>query len=957
MTASDDTRIAELTAAAIAALENGGPASVETLLDRHADDAPAVRARLEALAAAGLIVFERVDPMPHRIGPFEIIARLGSGGMGVVYRARQTSPEREVALKILRPDLFDGGAGRDRFRREVAVIAELQHPGILPVFEAGEESGVPWFTMPCIAGCTVAAVLAKLSNRPVDRLRGRDILEVVGESTPRNSADDANRSSVGEGLFTGSYIDAVAVIAARVADALEHAHQKGVIHRDVKPSNIMLTPTGGVHLLDFGIAGRSRDTSSESLTRTGTRLGTPAYMSPEQVRAGGSNSDTIDGRADVYGLGATLYEMATLRPPFAGSPDTLMRDIVESAPVRPAFLNRSISWEIETIILCAMDRDRDRRYGSAGAMRADLEAATAGRPIRGRRPGPWLRMRRFCERSPGTAVSLLLAFLLCVPTPIAFLVREKSAADSIRQALERTDKERSRAETNLDGALEVLGLLIDIASSEMRVVGLEGSRRRILETVLDHHRKFLEQRRNDPRQIEEAVAARRHVAVCLSYLGEREKSLAAHEESIECARRFLAGREENLRARVLLARALHARGNTLSFAMRHAEAQKDLAEAIELVRGRDGEEKDHARREVYATSLFECGAALSALGRRDEAVRILDLAVAESRALSLDCVEIHHRRRAAQALVQRARLSTERSSETAAGEMLDQAVSALEELVAVHPGDASNDSQLADALSARSIRFVRRGRSVEAEKDARRATELLGSLAARAPLVSAHRVSLAGSLINLASISRGLKKRNEADDFLREAQRILGALVGDDAADALVLSHSAAASIGLANSELDRGRTTDVRELLDKAEQAIAKARSTNPKSPTLNDHTLRWSLTTIRYLLTKGDHEGAVAAVDRLWANRSIDAENALGAAQDYAAAAALAARDADLDEKERDELSRRFDAKALSMIERLPELGFDDADRLRRWSGLERIREAARFRAVVEKLSSAVR
>jgi serine/threonine-protein kinase len=210
----------------------------------------------------------------QHLGPYQIEEILGSGGMAVVYRALGAEGQA-VALKVLFPPPGAENELRLRFEREARTAARLRHPGIVPVLEAGQAEGCAYLAMPFIKGQTLAARLTEQLPQPLDEATAADI-------------------------------------AWQMADALDYAHRQGVVHRDVKPSNIMLTPEGRAMLTDFGVAQALDDSS---LTRTGLTVGTPAYMAPEQV----SGDQTVDGRADLYSLGIVLYQMVTGRTPFRGS--------------------------------------------------------------------------------------------------------------------------------------------------------------------------------------------------------------------------------------------------------------------------------------------------------------------------------------------------------------------------------------------------------------------------------------------------------------------------------------------------------------------------------------------------------------------------------------------------------------------------------------------------------------
>jgi serine/threonine-protein kinase len=268
--------------------------------------------------------------LPCRFGDYELLEELGRGGMGVVYRARQISLQREVAVKMILRGGLASKADVDRFRVEAEAAARLDHPGIVPVYEVGEVDGRAYFSMKYIDGTTLAQRLS------------------LGPLLPREAAS----------------------LLVDVARAIHFAHERGVLHRDLKPSNILLDRAGRAHVTDFGLAKQISDAAS--LTRTGAVLGTPAYMAPEQ--AAGARGQ-VGPPSDVYSLGVILYHMLTGRPPFqAASPVDTVLMVLEQDPVPPRMLNPKADRELEMIALRCLQKPTDLRYPTAAALADDLQA-------------------------------------------------------------------------------------------------------------------------------------------------------------------------------------------------------------------------------------------------------------------------------------------------------------------------------------------------------------------------------------------------------------------------------------------------------------------------------------------------------------------------------------------------------------------------------------------------------
>jgi tetratricopeptide (TPR) repeat protein len=309
-----------------------------------------------------------------QVGGHRLVRRIGAGAMGAVFLAEDAKLGRQVAIKILGPDILGTGERADRFLREVRAAARLRHPHIVTVHSAGEQDGLRYMVMEYIPGSSLHEVVADAASR--------------GSQPP--AAD-------------------VLSWGTEIASALRAAHEQGIVHRDVKPSNIRIASDGRAMLLDFGLA---REASDATLTETGSFRGSPQYASPEQVESG---RHAIDARTDVYSLGATLYEVLTGVAPFRGETrEQLFHNILTRDPVPPRRLEPSIPRDLETVILATLEKDPERRPQSAAALAADLEAVRDGRPVSVRPPSRAGRVARWAKRHPARA-GLALALLIGLP--------------------------------------------------------------------------------------------------------------------------------------------------------------------------------------------------------------------------------------------------------------------------------------------------------------------------------------------------------------------------------------------------------------------------------------------------------------------------------------------------------------------------------------------------------------
>jgi WD40 repeat protein/tetratricopeptide (TPR) repeat protein/tRNA A-37 threonylcarbamoyl transferase component Bud32 len=306
-------------------------------------------------------------PPGQKLGRFELLETVGHGAFGTVYRARDPELDRTVAIKVPRSGNLTEGQELDRFLREARSVAQLRHPAIVTVHEVGQSDGVPYLVSDFVQGMTLADLLS--SRRP-------------------------------------GFREAAELVAA-VADALQYAHEQGVVHRDVKPSNIMIGGDGKPWLMDFGLAKRAA--GDVTMTLEGQVLGTPAYMSPEQAAG---ESHKVDGRSDVYSLGVILYQLLTSELPFRGTTRMLLHQVLHDEPKPPRSFNDRIPRDLETLCLKAVAKELHRRYPSAAALAEDLRRFLAGEPIHARPTGRVERVRRWCRRNP--AVAGLLAALVLV---------------------------------------------------------------------------------------------------------------------------------------------------------------------------------------------------------------------------------------------------------------------------------------------------------------------------------------------------------------------------------------------------------------------------------------------------------------------------------------------------------------------------------------------------------------
>jgi len=428
----DESELARALDAYLIALESGLPLDPALLAALHPDIADRLLACIAVLDVTGGPRAGDDDPPGARLGDFALIRPIGRGGMGVVFEAREVSLDRRVAVKILPFAAALDPVLLGRFQVEARAAARLHHTNIVPVFSIGCERGVHYYAMQLIEGRSLADLIRDLrGDAPTPRTApGR-----ADEPPPTEPAAATVSAALPEPPPPRppgpSHHRRVAELGVQAADALEHAHREGVVHRDVKPSNLMVDAKGTLWIADFGLARLEADAG---LTLHGDLLGTLRYMSPEQ-----SSGDPalVDARTDVFSLGATLYEFLTLRPArVAADRQALLAEIADGEPRPPRSIDRRIPRDLETIVLKALAREPDARYATAGAMADDLRRFLDGRPILARRPSPLARAARWARRRKGLVASAVLAALLGVAslTALALAARNRDLARAQRRA-------------------------------------------------------------------------------------------------------------------------------------------------------------------------------------------------------------------------------------------------------------------------------------------------------------------------------------------------------------------------------------------------------------------------------------------------------------------------------------------------------------------------------------------
>jgi serine/threonine protein kinase len=610
----------------LAATEAGEKPNRQAFLARHPDIAGALAEcldGLEALQAASSsgrpshaaenLDTASVDLQPEApLGDFRMVREIGRGGMGIVYEAVQMSLGRRVALKVLPFAAALDAKQLQRFKNEAQAAAHLHHTNIVPVYAVGAERGVHFYAMQLIEGQNLAALIADLRGRtgpassvssstpeavptgPYPPLPRSAV--IPAETRPNLRAQLSTQRSDGSPEF----FHGVVRLVAQVAEALDYAHGMGIIHRDVKPANLLVDARGNVWITDFGLAHFHTDAG---LTQTGDLVGTLRYMSPEQ--AGGPRT-LIDHRTDVYSLGATLYELLTLRPIFEGTDrNTLLHQILYAEPRAPRLVDRSIPPELETIVLKAVSKVPAERYATARDFAEDLQRFLRHEPILARRATFVQRTRKWLRRHPSvvaTAVGMLV-LLAAGSLFSAWLIQGERD-----KALQRAQQ----AEDRFQLAKRSVDEMIRVSEEELADrPDMEGLRRQLLEFALTYYQQFIDQHLDKP-DAQQLTATKDRVKKILDDLivlqGGGQLFLLKNPDVLEALQ---ASREQQTRLDEVWSR-LDKQRDTDLYRLRRSNLQEWTQSLLNLASASEDTERiltDEQRRRLKQLALQRQGAA------------------------------------------------------------------------------------------------------------------------------------------------------------------------------------------------------------------------------------------------------------------------------------------------------------------------------------------------------------
>lgn len=720
-----DERLCEILGAYYAASEGSAEPDREQWLKQYPEFASELRSyfteqdRLRSLAGPLRTTAMGLAEASPPFGDYELLAEIARGGMGVVYKARQVSLNRVVALKLILAGEFAGPAAVQRFRDEAEAVALLDHPNIVPIYEVGFEHGRHFFSMKYFEGGSLADRLDRFVAKP------RGAVELM----------------------------------ATVARAVHDAHQRGVLHRDLKPSNILLDAQGRPHVVDFGLA--KRVGGDGQLTASGAILGSPPYMAPEQTSG---QRRAITTATDVYGLGAILYSLLTGRPPFqADSAWETIEQVKERTPEHPSCINRLVDRDLQTICLRCLEKDPLRRYSSAEAVAADLEHWLRGEPIAARPVGRLEHLWRWCLRNPMLAsvaamVGLLLLALIGVLAGSNIMLARKQA-----EVVRQRDRARKAVDT----------MYTRVANNWLTQQNrLEPVQREFLEEALKFYQQFAREQGTDPEAQSQAALAYFRVGNLEGRFGRLEKAEAAYRQTIALQEELIRRYPDRPDYQSDLGDTLINFGFVLHTAGRHQEAMNATRRVISvfepLVRRYPGNH-DYRDRLLH-NGYSNLAAVLQHLGRDREAETVLVQALSLVETIpATDRNRRDYRKTKGDLLHNLGELQHHAGRHLESLDSFRQEVSLCDKLLAEAPDELRYRSDVAASHHALAGSLRDTGDLREAEREFRLSLDLWRKQVLRYPEEPEHRLGIMKVLTAFGALLQESDRPTEAEALYREA--------------------------------------------------------------------------------------------------------------------------------------------------------------------------------------------
>jgi serine/threonine protein kinase/Flp pilus assembly protein TadD len=791
-----DDRLGAVLAACLEALDKG-EADEPALLAQYPEYAAELKElfadqeRVDRVAASLRPAAQVAQAAPRELGDFGILREIGRGGMGIVYEADQVSLGRRVALKVLP---FAGAMDSrqlQRFKIEAQAAAQLHHTNIVPVYYVGCERGVHFYAMQYIEGHSLADVIAELrgqagdaatkprpSPRPpveatVDPPAGQVIATDSANGGVRHTNPIAALSTV-RSVNDAAYFRTVAELGIQAAEALDFAHEHGIIHRDIKPANLLVDADSRLWVTDFGLAQVQGDAR---MTMTGDLVGTLRYMSPEQALA---KRVVVDHRTDVYSLGATLYELLTLEPVFGGTDrQELLQQIAFEEPRRPHRVNRAIPAELETIVLKALEKNPADRYATAQELADDLRRFLENRPIQARRPS-WGRVAaKWVRRHRGLVGSLTAGAVLSIGVLLAGLVwhnaklhdaaeREHDLAENANNQKEEADRKRAFARRAADR------MYTEVAEKWLaNEPGSEKLQREFLEEALRFYQELAGETGEDPAVRRDLANAHRRMGEIFLKLGQPDKAEAALNKALAIVEALTTEHPEQAEYQGDRANIYFHLGNLNSQTPRLVESEKAFRRCLEIHRKQAAQSPSAPGPEI-GTALINLGIVYMRTRQLTEAEETFREARRVYKRLTADFPDIPgHHVALGGALNNLAILLLQKRKLDEARLLLEEAIAHQRTALRMNPRSKQAIVFLDNHYSSLAGVLHELGKTEEVLNAAKESLAAAELLVLRFPETASHRSSLAQSQFNVGRALLEAGHLREAEDAFRSALKTM----------------------------------------------------------------------------------------------------------------------------------------------------------------------------------------